>query len=82
MGHSINAENDHDSHKYVPNGDLTDHEAYGATYQPSRRRGGLRGVVERGMDLLVRHGVEERGIQPVPDDVRPTQPGHSTRARS
>lgn len=36
---------------------------------PPRRRGVV-GMLERGMDLLVRYGVEERGIQPRPGEVR------------
>lgn len=34
-----------------------------------RRAGGVRGAAGRAMDFLVEHGVEERGIDPVPEDV-------------
>jgi hypothetical protein len=37
---------------------------------PPPRRRGVIGTLERGMDLLVRYGVEERGIQPRPEEVR------------
>jgi len=37
---------------------------------PRRRRRGILGAGQRFMDLLVEHGVEERGIQPRPEDER------------
>jgi hypothetical protein len=62
---------DSDSKRYhktlagaTPNDQLYDHD------QGRRRRGGLRGLIARFMGLLVEYGVEERGIQPRPEDVR------------
>ncbi|KAL7421288.1 hypothetical protein Q5752_004173 [Cryptotrichosporon argae] len=36
------------------------------------RSGGIKGAANRAMELLVEHGVEERGIQPRPEDERDT----------
>lgn len=38
-------------------------------FEQARRRGGVRGAAGRAMNFLVEHGVEERGIDPVPEDV-------------
>lgn len=56
-----------DAEKYLATGERPD-EIYGFTTTP-RRQGGIRGFMGRSMDLLVKHGVEERGIQPRPEDV-------------
>lgn len=40
-----------------------------ASQPPMKRYKGVKGRVEQGMDFLVKHGVEERGIQPLPEDV-------------
>ena len=57
-----------DTEKY-PNGNRVDRGAYDFNEASGRRRGGVRGVIDRGMDVLVRNGVEERGIQPRPEGV-------------
>lgn len=36
---------------------------------PPKQYKGVAGRFERGMDFLVEHGVEERGIQPLPETV-------------
>lgn len=40
-----------------------------SSQQPMKRYKGVKGRVEQGMDFLVKHGVEERGIQPLPENV-------------
>jgi hypothetical protein len=62
---------DVDSKRHVKrNGELDDAEQYlGDMEAPRQRRGGVLGAVGKFMDLLVEYGVEERGIQPRPEDV-------------
>jgi hypothetical protein len=57
-----------DTEKY-PSGNRVDRGAYDLDEGRGLRRGGVRGVIDRGMDVLVRNGVEERGIQPRPEGV-------------
>jgi hypothetical protein len=38
-------------------------------FEQPQRRGGVRGAAGRAMEFLVEHGVEVRGIDPVPEDV-------------
>lgn len=40
-----------------------------ASQPPMKQYKGVKGRVEQGMDFLVKHGVEERGIQPLPEIV-------------
>lgn len=48
-----------------------DLEGYGLTDTVlSKRRGGFKGLLGKVSTVLIKHGVEERGIEPLPEDVR------------